>query len=151
MAELYAPATGSIKQEKISGLHQEPAILHLVSSFDTEVITTGEIQLCHWIVGDLGPGIHLFGVFFCSKSDFHLPSHPFPATCHGNQWVSQLHCEHHNEVSQILLLSHPWGFHSGSGPCPGCRTLRWRQELNPDAKHHFPIQRVSALSLPRDK
>lgn len=60
MAELYAPATGSIKQEKNPGLYQEPAILLLVSSFDTEVIITGEIQICYWILGDLDLGILVF-------------------------------------------------------------------------------------------
>lgn len=63
MAELYAPATGSIKQEKFPGLFQEPAILLLVSSFDTEVITAGEIRICYWILGDLSPGMHLFFSF----------------------------------------------------------------------------------------
>lgn len=63
MAELYAPTTGSIKQEKFPGLYQEPAILLLGSSFDTEVIITGEMQICPWILGDLGAGIHLFFSF----------------------------------------------------------------------------------------
>lgn len=63
MAELYAPATGSIKEEKCPGLYREPVILLPLSSFDPEVIITGEIQICYWTLEDLGPGIHLF---FCS-------------------------------------------------------------------------------------
>lgn len=72
--------------------------------------------------------------------------------------------EHHNEVSQILLQSHPWGFHPGSGSCPGCRTPEAEAGTEPrfaasqfralntkNAKYHFPVQRVSAHSFPRDK
>lgn len=62
-------------------LVQKPATL-LVSSFDTEVITIGEMRICHWIIGF---GFRYTFVFFFSahgnsKSDFPLPSHPFPAT-----------------------------------------------------------------------
>lgn len=80
MAELYAPATGSIKQEKFPGLYQEPAILLLVSYFQSEVITTGEIQICYWILGDLGPGIHLFFYFLLmviQKQNFVFLPIPF--------------------------------------------------------------------------
>lgn len=33
--------------------------------------------------------VFLFSAHGNSKADLHLPSHPFPATCHGNQWASQ--------------------------------------------------------------
>lgn len=89
--------------------------------------------------------VFLFSAHGNSKTEFRLPSHPFPATCHGNQWTSQLYSVNSTMKCPKYFCSPIFGgFFLGLDPALAAGHQRQRQNWT-QISYVFPRNKCNFL------